>query len=301
LPKEVSDLARYYTQGTQMPGPQPGEAAVDLRHDLHPLVAKGLGLDPERAPTREEIGAMLAGRRADGKKIEGKHYPEVRTVTDKRTGQTKELIPIGAYDFTLTPDKSVSVAWAFAAPAEQAAIWQAHRDAAHEAMTYLETIIGRARLGHDGREGFEPGHVGWLAFDHYTARPTLTMAVQKNGQTVTELVPVPVPGDPDLHTHVLVPNAVFCDSGRVGALDTAQLQGAVKEVGALYQAHLAQHLRDRLSASVSLDPETGMARLDAIPDPVRTHFSKRTLGGEEAARAYAKELGLDWDTLAPGC
>ena len=73
----------------------------------------------------------------------------------------------------------------------------------------------------------------------------------------------------------------------------------MKEVGALYQAHLAQHLRDRLSAAVSLDPETGMARLDAIPDPVRTHFSKRTLGGEEAARAYAKELGLDWDTLAP--
>ena len=93
LPKEVSDLARYYTQGTQMPGPQAGEAAVDLRHDLHPLVAKGLGFDPERAPTREEIGAILAGRQADGKKIEGKHYPELRTVTDKRTGQTKELIP----------------------------------------------------------------------------------------------------------------------------------------------------------------------------------------------------------------
>ena len=80
-------------------------------------------------------------------------------------------------------------------------------------MTYLETIIGRARLGHGGREGFEPGHVGWLAFDHHTARPTLTMAVQKDGQTVTELVPVPVPGDPDLHTHVLVPNAVFCELG----------------------------------------------------------------------------------------
>ena len=77
----------------------------------------------------------------------------------------------------------MSVAWAFAAPAEQAAIWQAHRDAAHEAMTYLETIIGRARIGDGGREGFEPGHVGWFAFDHYTARPTLTMAVQKDGQT----------------------------------------------------------------------------------------------------------------------
>ena len=42
-----------------------------------------------------------------------------------------------------------------------------------------------------------------------------------------------------------------------------------------------------------------MARLDAIPDQVRTHFSKRTLDGEEAARDYAKELGLDWDALSP--
>jgi hypothetical protein len=115
LPKEAADLARYYTQGT--PGPQSGEALADLRQDMHPLVAKGLGIEPERPLTKEEIGALLAGRRADGKKIEGKRYSAVREYTDPKTGEKKEKVPLGAVDFTLTPDKSVSVAWAFAAPA----------------------------------------------------------------------------------------------------------------------------------------------------------------------------------------
>lgn len=350
LPKEVSDLARYYATGTGTPEDRAvaelaqavaegglrysealdellrddlargGEAdlgteerlgrrladaasailegrekpAAELRHDLHPLVARGLGVDPTRPPDEQEVAALLAGRRADGKAIAGKHYATYRQYTDPRTGQTKEKVPLGAVDFTLTPDKSVSVAWAFAAPAEQAAIYTVHRDAAHEAMRYLEHHIARASRGDGGRDGWDPGHVGWLAFDHYTARPTLMVAEGRE----TVRVAVPVAGDPDLHTHFTVINAVFCENGRVGSLTLHQLDGLIKETGALYQAHLAQGLRDRLQASVSLDPETGMARLDAIPAHVRAHYSKRTQGGEEAARAYAAEQGLDWDRLS---
>jgi hypothetical protein len=355
LPKEVADLARYYTTGTLTDeqrdladlarqvadgemlysealdelmlrdGARGGDyeletedrlglaladatdraingedaTAAQPRRDMHPTVAKGLGIDPEGSLTRNQINALLAGRRAGGEEIEGKRYGSIRSYTDPKTGETKEHVPIGSYDFTLTPDKSVSVAWAFAQPAEQAAIYQAHRDAGEAAMAYLETIIARARLGDGGKDGFEPGHVGWISFDHHTARPTLWIARDEDGKRISEAVPVPVPGDPDLHTHFTVMNAVFCENGRVGSLDTAQLHGAIKEVGALYQAHLAQNLRDRLNASVSLDMETGMARLDAIPDKVRDHFSKRTQGGEEAARAYAAEQGIDWDTLSP--
>lgn len=203
--------------------------AAELRRDMHPLVAEGLGVDPERAPTAEEIGALLAGRRADGGKIEGKHHSVLRGYTDPKTGRKKEKIPLGAVDFTLTPDKSVSVAWALAVPAERAAIFQAHRDAAHEAMAYLEGHIGRAAKGKGGRDGYDPGHVGWIAFDHHTARPTLTLA--EGGETVR--LAVPVPGDPDLHTHFAVVNAVFCENGRVGSLDLGHLDGLIKETGAL--------------------------------------------------------------------
>jgi hypothetical protein len=40
-----------------------------------------------------------------------------------------------------------------------------------------------------------------------------------------------------------------------------------------------------------------MARLTAVPECVTEHFSKRTIGGTAAARAYAEAQGLDWDTL----
>jgi hypothetical protein len=275
-----------------------GPPLAEPRRDMHPLVARGLGLDPDRGVTREEINALLAGRRADGEEIEGKRYAPARQVTDRRTGEVRDLTPIGSVDFCLTPDKSVSVAWAFARPTEQASIYAAHRDAAAEVMAVIEGRIGQARKGNGGRDGADPGHVAWIAFDHYTSRPTLWTARQEGGRTVTERVVVHVAGDPDLHTHFTVPNAVFCENGRVGSLDLDRLDGLIKEAGALYQAHLATNLR-RLGAEVVLDDCTGMARLAAIPDHVRHHFSKRTMGGEEAARAYAKMLGLDWDALPP--
>ena len=239
LPREVADLARYYTRGMAAGaaedckvdeearlGERPPQAVqrrdfedaygtpvAEPRRDMHLLVVRGLGLDPDRGVTRDEINALLAGRRADGGKIEGKHYAVARTVTDRRSGEAKDLVPIGSVDFCLTPDKSVSVAWAFARPAEQAAIYGAHRDAAAEAMAYVETRIDQARKGDGGREGADPGHVGWIAFDHYTSRPTLWTTRQEDGRTVTESVAVKVAGDPDLHTHFTVMNAVPFGAG----------------------------------------------------------------------------------------
>ena len=38
----------------------------------------------------------------------------LKRYTDPKTGEVKEKVPIGSVDFCLTPDKCVSVAWAFA-------------------------------------------------------------------------------------------------------------------------------------------------------------------------------------------
>ena len=293
VPREVADLSRYYTQGMEV-----GENEALPRRDMHPVVAKGLGLDPDKPVTLDQINALLAGRRADGEKIAGKTYSELREYTDPKTGELKAKVPVGAVDFCLTPDKSVSVAWAFGTPAEQAAIYQAHRDAAHDTMRYIEREIAKAGIGKGGKDGFDQGHLGWISFDHYTSRPTLWIAREENGQRITESVPIQIAGDPELHTHFTVTNAVFCENGRVGSLDLDRLEGFVKEAGALYQAHVAQNLRD-MGAEVVLDQDTGAARLTAIPEHVREHFSKRTTNGEAAAREFAKTQGLDWDELPP--
>jgi hypothetical protein len=104
--------------------------------------------------------AALAGRRTDGERVEGKHYAKERRLpVDPKTGEERYSGPIGSYDFCPTPDKSVSVAWAFASPVEQARIYNAHLEAAREAVGYIASEVGRARLGSGGQDGVEPGHV----------------------------------------------------------------------------------------------------------------------------------------------
>ena len=105
------------------------------------------------------------------------------------------------------------------------------------------------------------------------------------------------PGDPDLHTHFLIPNAVFCESGRVGSLDTAAIGGFIHEADAFYQACITQNLRDT-GFEVELDQKTGAARMPIIPDEVRTLFSKRTNIGELLARKATTDRGEDWDALS---
>jgi hypothetical protein len=181
---------------------------------------------------------------------------------------------------------------------------QAHSDAIAQVMNTVEAEIGRARKGKGGRDGFEPGSIGWVTFDHYAARPTVEVVrPDAQGQPVTELHTITgsngrAPGDMQVHTHVAIFNVVETASGRVGGLDLAQLDGRIKEWGALYQAYLASHLRQH-GIEVGLDRLNEMARLSTVPENVVLQFSKRTNGGTEAARAYAESQGLVWDELEP--
>jgi DNA-binding protein YbaB len=293
-------------------------------------------MDESRMPTRAELENILAGKRVDGKALPSEAAqkairrfqavlgarqealtPEQREdILSGRTATGGELTMkqyhermdtsrarIGYVDLTFSAPKSVSVAWAFApTEAERGMIHQAHHDAIGSVMRDIEAQIGRARKGKAGQEGWEPGSIGWVSFDHYTARPTVEIVkTDRSGQDYTELHTFKgaggrVAGDMQLHTHTTVFNAVLTETGRMGGLWLDHLDGRVKEWGALYQAYLATNLR-RHGVDVVLDDRTEMARLTAIPERVTAHFSKRTMGGTAAARAYAAEQGLDWDAL----
>jgi conjugative relaxase-like TrwC/TraI family protein len=267
-----------------------------IRPDLHPMVASGLGIDPDALLSKAQINALLAGRRADGEQIDGKHYAKVRSLpVNPKTGERNLSHPIGSYDFCPTPDKSVSVAWAFANPVERARIFNAHIESAREAIaTTVAEHIGQARFGKAGQEGREPGRVAWLEFTHHTARRVMVNI--RDGEVAEMKHDASASGDPDLHTHFLIPNAVFCESGRVGSLDTAAVAGMIFKADAEYHARLGQKLRDA-GFSVALDPDTGAARMTAIPQDVSALFSKRTNIGEQWARLMAARSGVVWDDL----
>lgn len=266
-----------------------------VRQDAHPLALQGLGIAPDGILTNDEINALLAGRRADGELIDGKHYAvEQRLPVDPKTGEVRYSTPIGSFDFSVTPDKTVSVAWAFADDAQRAMIYQAHIEAAREAVAYIGTQVGVARFG-DAERQFVEGYIAWLEFTHHAARQTMATVV--DGEVVFQPDGAPgMPGDPDLHTHFLIPNAVFCPDGRVGSLDTEAIRGFLKEATVVYHMRLAAKL-NAAGFETRLDERHGVTRMVGVPDEMRTLMSKRTMIGEALAMSETKKRGEKWDDL----
>ena len=245
-----------------------------VRPDTDAGVMIGLGIRPGMVLNEHEINNLLAGRRVDGEKIQGKHYAVERTRhADQKTGERRWSTPIGSYDFCPTPDKSVSVAWAFASDVERARIFKAHIEAAREAVGHIADTIAVARYGKGGEGGREAGAVGWIEFTHHTSR---RVQVITGAGAAAQVRDAGIPGDMNLHTHFLIPNAVFTSSGKVGSLDTMGIRGLIFEADGYYQARLATKLRDA-GFDVVLDQKTGAARMTVVPDAVRTHFSNYSL------------------------
>lgn len=306
LSPEAVAIGDYYTRNRAAelgagPGPdgEPGPEAPQRgtrpqpRRDMHAGLAAVLGLDAHRTPDVEQVSQILAGRRADGSAL---------ATNDAATTRSISYI-----DLCFSAPKSVSLAWAFApTEAERASILQAHRDAVDAALRYVAREIGQVRRGRAGQGGYEAGHIAWIGFEHFTARPTAEVKRMDpvTGEVVTDLhtlQPGRDPsgaGDPQLHTHCAVPNLVLTESGHRGALDLKAAHGRIHEFGAFYQAQIAANLR-RVGVAVDLEKRTGMAWLPAISEAVCEAFSKRTRDGTAAAREEAAKRGLDWDGMTP--
>lgn len=287
LSLEQAQAAAYYAGDGR---PIAAGTVPTLRRDADPRFRGILGIDPSRPPTEAELARVLAGSRTDGQAVAGK-------AVQKKSGAA----PIAYVDFLWNPDKSVSIAWRFAeTDAARAMILATHREAVAAAMQVVEKQVGRARKGHGGRDGYDAGTIIWYEFLHYTSRPTVEVVRTDvmTGQEFNEVLDIKVPGDPQLHSHIIVPNLVLTQAGRLGGLYLQRLSGRVHELGAIYQAEIATRLR-ALGVRTDLDPKTGAARIAAVPSIIRDAFSKRTQGGLSAARTYAASQGLIWDDLTP--
>lgn len=244
-------------------------------------------------PTADELSRIRVGGAAtDGMVVNASDYS--RAVQNTHA-------PIAYLDCTLSPDKSLSVAWALApTQAERALLLRVHKDAVASAMAYFEETVGYRQRGAAGEKAWEErGEVTWILHHHYTARPAAEIATtDKNGVAYTEIKEVPTrQADPHLHTHIAVPSVVLTPDGGVGKLNLDRLDGAVKEIGGVYHAYIAKNLR-RLGVEVQPGP-SGETRLVAIPDRIRADFSRRSQEAERAAKEIATEQGLDWDRMTP--
>jgi TrwC relaxase/AAA domain len=293
VPEIQAKLAGYYGNG--MVADSLNQSAALPRADMDPQIAKALGIDPTRALSETEVAHLLTGLRADGEQIKGKQVQ----------ASTKDRTRIAYADFTLSAPKSFSVALALApTEAERAMLDRAHRKAAEWTMNHIAEQIGLSRKGKGGKDGYDQAHVAWIQFDHYTARPTVKVPVVENGIATTELLTVKVAGDPQRHTHFIIPNAVISKAdGRVTSFFQDRIRGRVHEWGSIYQARLGVELREHgveweLDSDTTKSMNQRMGRLTSVPRSISDLFSKRTHDGEEAARDYASRAGADWDNMS---
>ena len=300
LPAEQMKVAEYYARGRCVDEAlEQGMGCVPTpRADMHPAVAEALGIEPGRLVNEAGLANILGGRRADGTELPGHQRGVMAYKAGEAGGQDRARISY--MDLTFSAPKSVSLAWAFAeTDAERNSIVQAHRDARDATLRYIEAEVGKAGFGHGGRDGEERGRVTWITADHFTSRPTvaITRPDPVTGVVDTELHSLKVAGDPQLHTHAIMPNLMVTESGRVLSINRDLFDGRIHEFGAIYQAFLATELR-AIGAEVELDSRTLTATLPAIPEAVVEEFSKRTRDAEGAARTEADRRGLDWDALS---
>src|SRR5262249_5817232 len=161
-----------------------------------------------------------------------------------------------------------------------------------------ETIGFRQRGAAGERAWQEKGELGgWITIHHYTARPVAEIAsIDSEGLPYTEFAEVARQPDPHLHSHIIVPSVVLTPDGGIGKINLDRLEGKVHELGGVYQATVAANAR-RLGIDVALG-KVGEARLTAVPERVRTAFSRRGIDGQTAAKELAAADGDDWDSLS---
>ena len=162
------------------------------------------------------------------------------------------------YDLTFSAPKGVSLLWAMGGHDVRDAISVAHDLSVESVIDQLSTEACFARRGHGGAELVEANGFIGAAFRHRTSRA----------------------GDPQLHTHVVVPNLVQGSDGRWSAPDGRHLFVWQKAAGTMYQSALRAEL-----APLGLTWEVrrnGLGEVATIPKTILRAFSKRRVDIEAA-------------------
>lgn len=234
-----------------------------------------------------EAPGVWRGRWAESLGLEGVvGAAELRALVDGLDPRSGEDLLAGlrerkvrAIDVTLSVPKSVSLLWAFGTPATAAAVSIAVVEATDEAVTFLEERAAVARQQSGGvRRRVATGGFAVATFAHRTSRD----------------------GDPQLHTHCLIPNVVQRADGRHVAIDAAPLHVWGKAAGTVFLNTLERHLTQRLG--VDWGPErNGSRELVGFTREQLRAFSKRTVAietrleanGEVAFSSKAERMRAD--------
>jgi conjugative relaxase-like TrwC/TraI family protein len=219
--------------------------------------AATLGLTGQVDPG--DLRSLLAGRSAAGDALGLQVQP------GRRPG----------YDLTFSAPKGASLLWAFGTADVRDAVSVAHDRAVASVIDRLTVEACFARRGHGGAELVEANGFIGAAFRHRTSRA----------------------GDPQLHTHVVVPNLVQAADGRWSAPDGRHLFAWKMTAGALYRSAMRAELAP-LGLAWDIR-RNGLSELRDVPKAILRVFSKRRVDIEAAmdARGTASQRAAETAAL----
>lgn len=229
---------------------------------------------------REPAGRWYAPARdlglVDGAEVEKSTFerlyaavgPDGRTLLPKGA-RHENRVP--AFDMTMSAPRSVSLAWAFAAPERKAAIEAAQERAVRSALARLEAEAIFARRGKNGAI-IEPVALSAALFQHGESRP----AKHADGRIF---------GDPNLHTHATILNLATRADGTIGAIHSKVLRDWKMAAGATYHAALAHELK-KLGFAVDRLDYNGTFEIAGVDDKAIQYFSARRAEIEDELAAH---------------
>jgi conjugative relaxase-like TrwC/TraI family protein len=165
---------------------------------------------------------------------------------------------VRGFDVTASAPKSASVLFALGDDATRAAVLDAHDAAVASMVDWIEDHA-HTRYRIDGQVAtLDAEGIAAACFRQHTSRAL----------------------DPQLHTHVVIPNRVASDDGRWLALDARTIKFDQRTLSALYHAGLRAELTQSLGVAWE-EPVRGIAEMRDVPEEVRSEFSSRTRAVED--------------------
>ncbi len=182
----------------------------------------------------------------------------------------------GGIDLTFSAPKSVSAVWALGDPAQRREMEAAHAAAVGEAIGHLTETVPTVRRRYGAQQVEEPARELVAAeYRHTTSRGVL------EGDAP----------DPQLHSHVVITNAIRED-GKIVAVASRPIFRSAREVGAYYRSALAHQLQQR---GYAIERGTGKHgryfEIAGVPHGLLDSFSARSREVAGAAERFRARWG----------
>ena len=175
---------------------------------------------------------------------------------------------VSGFEMVFAPDKSVSVAWAMASPAEREKIADLVRKAARDTLSYVEREIAFTRRGVMGEAQVDVDGITAALFEHWDSRAS----------------------DPHLHIHALISSKVRrSDDGQWTSLDGRTVLAATVTASEYFDSRLRDLFREHGArwarrSGADASRTRGVWQLAEVPVALVKGFSRRHRQFE-AARA----------------